>query len=44
MFGQHWDDNANARQNTLGGLKFDGDIDRFLRDKAQLGIIPRSIE
>ena len=44
MFGQHWDDNQNARQNTLGGLRFDGDIDRFLQDKQQLGIIPRSIE
>ena len=44
MFGQHWDDNANSRQNTLGGLRFDGDVDRFLNDKAKLGIIPRSIE
>ena len=44
MFGQHWDDNSNARQNTLGGLRFDGDVDRFLNDKAKLGIIPRSIE
>lgn len=44
MFGQHWDDNANSRQNTLGGLRFDGDIDRFLNDKAKLGIIPRAIE
>lgn len=44
MFGQHWDDNAHARQNTLGGMRFDGDIDRFLQDKAKLGIIPRAIE
>ena len=44
MFGQHWDDNAHSRQNTLGGIRFDGDIDRFLQDKAQLGIIPRAIE
>lgn len=44
MFGQHWDDNQSARQNTLGGLRFDGDVDRFLQDKAQLGIIPRAIE
>jgi hypothetical protein len=44
MFGQHWDDNARGHQNTLGGLRFDGDIDRFLRDKERLGIIPRSIE
>lgn len=44
MFGQHWDDNARGHQNTLGGIRFDGDIDRFLRDKDKLGIIPRSIE
>ena len=44
MFGQHWDDNTNARQNTLGGLNFNGDVDRFLQDKAKLGIIPRAIE
>lgn len=25
-------------------MRFDGDIDRFLNDKAKLGIIPRSIE
>ena len=28
----------------MGGIRFDGDIDRFLRDKEKLGIIPRSIE
>lgn len=44
MFGQHWDDNSKGQQNTIGGLRFDGDIDRFLRDKERLGIIPRSIE
>lgn len=44
MFGQHWDDNQHSRQNTLGGLRLDGDIDRFLQDKAHLGIIPRAIE
>lgn len=44
MFGQHWDDNQNARQNTLGGLRFDGDVERFMQDKARLGIIPRAIE
>ena len=33
MFGQHWDDNSNARQNTLGGVHLEGDIDRFLEDK-----------
>lgn len=44
MFGQHWDDNPHARQNTLGGLRFEGDLDRFMQDKAQLGIIPRAIE
>lgn len=44
MFGRHWDDNQNSRQNTLSGVRFDGDIDRFLQDKAQLGIIPRAIE
>jgi hypothetical protein len=43
MFGQHWEDNARG-QNTIGSLRFDGDIDRFLRDKERLGIIPRSIE
>lgn len=25
-------------------MRFDGDVDRFLQDKAQLGIIPRAIE
>ena len=44
MFGPHWDDNSGSRQNTLGGLRFDGNIDRFLEEKAMLGIIPRSIE
>jgi len=44
MFGQHWDDNQNARQNTLGGLRFDGNVERFMQDKARLGIIPRAIE
>ena len=44
MFGPHWDDNPNGRQNTLGGLVFTGDIDRYYDDKAKLGIIPRSIE
>lgn len=28
----------------MGGLRFDGDIDSFMQDKAKLGIIPRSIE
>jgi len=44
MFGPHWDDNSQGKQNTLGGIRFDGDIDRFLHDKSQLGIIPRAIE
>ena len=44
MFGSHWDDNTAGRQNTMGGIRFYGDIDRFLRDKEKLGIIPRSIE
>ena len=43
MFGPHWDDNATT-QNTLGGLRFDGDVDRFMTDKQKLGIIPRAIE
>ena len=43
MFGPHWDDNA-GRQNTLGGLQFDGNVDRFMQDKQKLGIIPRAIE
>lgn len=44
MFGPHWDDNQTSRQDTLGGLRYDGDIGQFLADKAKLGIIPRSIE
>ena len=44
MFGPHWDDNPHGRQNTMGGLMFNGDIDRYYDDKAKLGIIPRSIE
>ena len=44
MFGPHWDDNAGGHQNTLGGLRFDGDVDRFMTDKQKLGIIPRAIE
>ena len=44
MFGSHWDDNQHSRQNALGGLRFDGDVGKFLQDKQKLGIIPRAIE
>ena len=44
MFGPHWDDNNYGNQNTMGGLRFDGDVERYMNDKNMLGIIPRAIE
>lgn len=39
MFGPHWDDQNNGRQNTMGP-----DLDYMYQDRDKLGIIPRAIE